>query len=104
MAEKKSTSRAEKVVADAKKNASPASRNTKKASEKKPPKTPVSAALRPYFPYFSRLPEPQTMKLYVFSLVFALMGNLQGKVFSYCPTTLSKSLAEVRFASLVAWA
>ena len=56
------------------------------------------------FPYFSRLPEPQTMKLYVFSLVFALMGNLQGKVFSYCPTTLSKSLAEVRFASLVAWA
>ena len=32
-----------------------------------------------------RLAEPQTMKLYVFSLVFALMGNLQGKVFSYCP-------------------
>ena len=56
------------------------------------------------FPYFTKLPEPQTMKLYVFSLVFALMGNLQGKVFSYCPTTLSKSLAEVRFASLVAWA
>ena len=40
MAEKKSTSRAEKVVADAKKKASPASQNTKKASEKKPPKTP----------------------------------------------------------------
>lgn len=56
------------------------------------------------FPYFTRLSEPQTMKLYVFSLVFALMGNLQGKVFSYCPTTLSKSLAEVRLASLVAWA
>ena len=54
------------------------------------------------FPYFTRLPEPQTMKLYVFSLVFALMSNLQGKVFSYCPTTLSKSLAEVRLASLVA--
>ena len=54
------------------------------------------------FPYFTRLSEPQTMKLYVFSLVFALMGNLQGKGFSYCPTTLSKSLAEVRLASLVA--
>lgn len=56
------------------------------------------------FPYFTRLPEPQIVNLYVFSLVFALMGNLEGKFFSYCPTTLSKSLAEVRFASLVEWA
>lgn len=31
------------------------------------------------FPYFTRLPEPQIVNLYVFSLVFALMGNLQGK-------------------------
>ena len=31
------------------------------------------------FPYFSRLSEPRIVNLYVFSLVFALMGNLQGK-------------------------
>lgn len=31
------------------------------------------------FPYISRLSEPQIVNLYVFSLVFALMGNLQGK-------------------------
>ena len=60
------------------------------------------------FPYFSRLFKPHTVNCYVFSLVFALMGSLQGKVFSECiqslPATLSKSRAEVRFASLVAWA
>ena len=33
------------------------------------------------FPYFSRLLEPHTVNCYVFSLVFALMGSLQGKVF-----------------------
>ena len=31
------------------------------------------------FPYFSRLSEPRIVNLYVFSLVFALMGNLQGE-------------------------
>lgn len=31
------------------------------------------------FPYFSMLSEPRIVNLYVFSLVFALMGNLQGK-------------------------
>ena len=29
--------------------------------------------------YFSRLPEPRIVNLYVFSLAFALMGKLQGK-------------------------
>ena len=33
------------------------------------------------FPYFSRLYEPINMNFYVFSLVFALMSNLQGKLF-----------------------
>ena len=33
------------------------------------------------FPYFSRLFKPYTVNCYVFSLVFALMGSLQGKVF-----------------------
>ena len=40
---------------------------------------------------------------YVFSLVFALMSRNKG-IFYASPTTLSKSLAEVRFASLVEWA
>ena len=51
------------------------------------------------FPYFSRLLEPHTVNCYVFSLVFALMGSLQGKVFlnvsNRClppyPTALRKS-------------
>ena len=36
------------------------------------------------FPYFSRLSKPHTVNCYAFSLVFALMGSLQGKVFSEC--------------------
>lgn len=36
------------------------------------------------FPYFSRLSKPHTVNCYVFSLVFALMGSLQGKFFSEC--------------------
>ncbi len=38
---------------------------------------------------------------YVFSLVFALMSQNKGNFYSP-PITLSSSLAEVRFASLVA--
>ena len=39
---------------------------------------------------------------HVFSLVFALTSRNKGKFFYAPPTTLSSSLAEVRFASLVA--
>lgn len=39
-----------------------------------------------------------------FSLIFSLTGENKGKFFYTAPTTLSSSLAEVRLASLVAWA
>lgn len=39
-----------------------------------------------------------------FSLIFSLTGENKGKFFYMAPTTLSSSLAEVRLASLVAWA
>ena len=50
---------------------------------------------------FSRLFAYLMFKPYVFSLVFALMSRNKGNFYSP-PITLSSSLAEVRFASLVA--
>ncbi len=48
------------------------------------------------FPYFSRLFKPHTVNCYVFSLVFALMGSLQGKVFlnvsNRCPPLYPRAL------------
>lgn len=39
-----------------------------------------------------------------FSLIFSLARRNEGNFFQAVPTTLSNSLAEVRLASLVAWA
>lgn len=39
-----------------------------------------------------------------FSLIFSLARRNEGNFFQAVPTTLSSSLAEVRLASLVAWA
>ena len=39
-----------------------------------------------------------------FSLIFSLARRNEGNFFQAVPTTLSRSLAEVRLASLVAWA
>ena len=39
-----------------------------------------------------------------FSLIFSLTRRNEGNFFQAVPTTLSSSLAEVRLASLVAWA
>ena len=39
-----------------------------------------------------------------FSLIFSLVRRNEGNFFQAVPTTLSSSLAEVRLASLVAWA
>ena len=39
-----------------------------------------------------------------FSLIFSLARRNEGNFFQGVPTTLSRSLAEVRLASLVAWA
>ena len=48
------------------------------------------------FPCFSRLFKPHTVNCYVFSLVFALMGSLQGKVFlnvsNRCPPHYPRAL------------
>lgn len=48
------------------------------------------------FTYFSRLFKPHTVNCYVFSLVFALMGSLQGKVFlnvsNRCPPLYPRAL------------
>mgnify|MGYP000789850608 CR=1 FL=1 len=41
---------------------------------------------------------------WLFSLIFSLARRNEGNFFQAVPTTLSSSLAEVRLASLVAWA
>ena len=52
---------------------------------------------------FQGLPPIKYQNLMYFPFVFALMSRNKG-IFYASPTTLSKSLAEVRFASLVEWA
>ena len=50
------------------------------------------------------VPSVFATSVWPFSLIFSLARRNEGNFFQAVPTTLSSSLAEVRLASLVAWA
>ena len=73
--------------------------------------TDLDVTLNPHFSVKISIPLENTgvssvfaASVWPFSLIFSLARRNEGNFFQAVPTTLSSSLAEVRLASLVAWA